>query len=538
MNTQKSRRQFLKFMTGGPTSLVFRPWIFSGLFFGVGCKTSPTHRTFKGIAPSTKDQLLLAPSLKYNIIRRWGDPINQQGEVFGFNNDFTCFLPFNKKEGLLWVNHESIIPEFVHGKNTEELSRSKDEILKEQELVGGSILHIKKTDGKWTFQKNSKYNRRLHGRTPIPFSGHHKILGSRQALGTIANCAGGFTPWNTFLTSEENYHHFYGEAFIKNGKRYVETKKAFKRFQWYRHFPLPPEHYGWIVEVDPLTGKAQKQILLGRAPHEGATVVTTKNNQVVVYMGEDQIGGFIYKFVSRGLHFKKGDLYAADTVRGKWLPLDIHRSPILQKTFKSQLEVLTYAHQSAQALGATPQDRPEDIQVHKKTGNVFVVLTKNPRTNNKYGSILKMEEAEDHDSTEFKASTWISGGMDSGIACPDNLCFDGKDNLWVTVDVDEKKLGTKNYKKFGNNGLFFIPTRGPKAGQPIQMASAPRDAELTGPCFTPDYQTLFLSVQHPGSLSRKNMGKYTSDWPNGSGQMPRSAVVAIEGDLLKKMMSQ
>jgi uncharacterized protein len=43
-----------------------------------------------------------------------------------------------------------------------------------------------------------------------------------------------------------------------------------------------------------------------------------------------------------------------------------------------------------------------------------------------------------------------------------------------------------------------IPTAGPEAGKAAQFASGPCEVELTGPSFTPDEQTLFLSVQHPG----------------------------------------
>ena len=78
---------------------------------------------------------------------------------------------------------------------------------------------------------------------------------------------------------------------------------------------------------------------------------------------------------------------------------------------------------------------------------------------------------------------------------------------------------------------------GEGAGIPIQVASAPIDAELTGPCFSPDYKTLFLSVQHPGSMARKNMKKPTSHWPDGKGKLARSAVVAINGPLLDELTS-
>lgn len=532
MSSLYNRRQFIQFISSQTTALSLSPLLLQGLS---ACSTTDEIDPLKGIKPSFADKLLLAPGLSYHIICKSGTPINKAGEKFGTDNDFTSFLPMKGKtdEGLLWVNHESVTPQFLHNKQTKDLSRSINEMMAEQESVGGSILHIKRLNGKWMIQKDSPYNRRLHGRTKIPFSNNAKIQGTNTAVGTIANCSGGQTPWGTFLTSEENYDGFYGEAFIVNGKREVRT---FDRFNWWKHFPLPPEHYGWIVEIDPLTGKAEKQVLLGRAPHEGAKVVVTKQNRIAVYMGEDREGGYIYKFVSDGMHFQSGTLYAADTIKGRWLPLDIQKSPQLKKVFKNQLEVLTYAHQSAETVGATPQDRPEGIEVHKQTGDVFISLTKNSKRGNLYGSILKISGHNDHIGMEFTTSTWVSGGPESGIACPDNLCFDKKGNLWVTNDVSEKAIGSKKYGQFGNNGLFCVPMSGPKAGVPIQIASAPKDAELTGPWFTPNCDTLFLSVQHPGVQTRKNLLKPTSTWPDGPGQLPKSSVVAIQGDLFQQLM--
>lgn len=533
MNKFSRRREFLQFVTAQSTLLSLSPLLSS--FPLASCASRPSTQIGFGIKPSLSDELLLSQGLSYHIISQWGDVINPQQEVFGFNNDFNCYLPIENKtdEGLLWVNHESVIPEIIHNKQTKDLTRSREEIIKEQELVGGSIIHIKKQNGKWALQKDSQYNRRLHGRTKIPFSHGFKIQGSTNGIGTLANCAGGITPWKTFLTSEENYDTFYGEATIKNGKR---TIKYVNKIDWHEKFPYPPEHYGWIVEIDPWTGVAQKQILLGRAPHEGATTINTKDGRVVAYMGEDRPNGYIFKFVSTGQHFKEGTLYAADTINGRWLALDINKSEKLKKIFKTQLEVLTYSHQSAEIVGATPQDRPEDIQINPSTGDVVIAVTNNKNTGNYYGSLLKIAEKADYDSLEFQASTWISGGVETGIACPDNLCFDRKGNLWVTVDMDEKEIGQGPYSGFGNNGLFYVPLSGPSAGVPVQVASGPVDAELTGPWFSPDHKTLFLSVQHPGCRSSKDITKPTSHWPNGPGHLPRSAVVAIEGDLLNRLM--
>ena len=532
MKANNNRRSFLKYM--GRSTLAL-----SAIATLPGCQQNKLKRQeglFPGLNPSLEDDLLLAPNFDYHIVAKWGEALNSKGEKFGFNCDFTSFVPFRGKvdEGLLWVNHEFVIPSFVHRKNESELkNRTRSQMIAEQKEVGGSIIHIRKRNNQWKLVKNSKYNRRLDGRTPIPFSHNFKIQGSKKAYGTLANCSGGQTPWRTILTSEENYHNFYGDIQFdeKGNKRFVDSQ----RLGWNKHFPLPPEHYGWVVEVDPFTGKAKKQVLLGRAAHEGATPVLTKKKKAVVYMGEDTEGGFIYKFVSTGAHLNKGKLYAADTVKGRWLLLDYDKDPRLNKYFSSQLEVLTYSHKAAEILGATPQDRPEDIEVDPKTNNIIVALTNNKNKKNFYGSLLKITEAQDFDSTTFQSEHWINGGYETGFSCPDNFAFDNKGNLWMTVDISEKVIDRGPYKGFGNNGLFYIPLSGPKAGIAIQVASAPADAELTGPWFSPDYKTLFLSVQHPGALSRFRIDKPTSQWPDGPGKLPKSSVIALQGKRLTQL---
>ena len=117
---------------------------------------------------------------------------------------------------------------------------------------------------------------------------------------------------------------------------------------------------------------------------------------------------------------------------------------------------------------------------------------------------------------EFKSSTQ-SGGLDSGFACPDNLALI-KGNLWLATDMAEYDIRDGVYKGFGNNGLFYIPLQGPNAGHVYLVASAPNDAEFTGPTFSPDGSTLFLSVQHPGALTA--IPKRPSLWPDGAGSPP------------------
>ena len=306
--------------------------------------------------------------------------------------------------------------------------------------------------------------------------------------------------------------------------------------KWDSLYPLPPQHYGWVVEIEPLTGKSKKLISLGRCAHECAAVTKAKNGKVVAYTGDDQPNEHLYKFISDSNDsLEKGKLYVANLEKGKWESLDINDQPILKKNFKNQTEIQIYAREAAKLVGATPLDRPEDIEFDPLNGNVLVALTNNKTKKNFYGSILKvMEDNNDPGSLTFKSDTFITGGKEHNFACPDNMVFDLKGNLWFTTDMSGDAVNKGPYEGFGNNGLFVFLRSGPHQGKVIRLASAPVDAEFTGPCFSPDYKTLFLSVQHPGEYS-PSPEKWTSHWPDGG--TPKPAVVTLTGPLLDQIVS-
>ena len=296
-----------------------------------------------------------------------------------------------------------------------------------------------------------------------------------------------------------------------------------KSFSWHEFFNPPSEHYGWVVEINPKNHEIRKLVALGRFRHEGASVVKANNNIPVVYMGEDKVGGHIYKFISdKENSFKTGKLFVADIKAGKWLHLSKKNNPKLNY-FSSNLEVLTYASVASDLINATKCDRPEDIAINPINKDVFVSLTNNIRAGNLYGSILKIVEKNSNPlAMEFTASTYINGGTSSGIACPDNLLFDTSENLWMTSDMSiDSTHGKAIYNKFNNNGLFFIPTNGKLAGEAFQIASAPKGAELTGISFTPDYKNLLICIQHP------------KKWPNNASNGP--SLVSIYGKELDSL---
>ncbi len=517
-----NRRTFLEFLGKGIAVSSLSPTL-------IPLATS-YYKDLKGIAPSREDKLKLAKGLDFEVLIKWEDAISKT-DKFGFNNDFTAFIPLdvdNPDDGILWVNHEYVDPFFVS--NHVEGEKSKEQVEKEMYNVGGSILRVQKNEkGKWKIVENDPLNKRVHGMTNIPFNWDHPIAGKTSAMGTLGNCSGGVTPWGTILTCEENYDMFYGERDYKSGKR-IE-KKAF--LAWHTQYDNPPEHYGWVVEVDPKTGTAQKHVALGRCAHECATVKELADGRLVVYSGDDSVNKCLYKFISsEPRSLSKGTLYVANTTLGKWIPIVYEDNKILQKLFKDQTDTLIQLRSAAKYLGGTPLDRPEDIEIDPANGNVLVSLTNNSTKKNFYGSILKIEETDgDHASLTFRPSLYLAGGEETGFACPDNMAFDKAGNLWITSDISGSMMNQEPYIPFKNNGLFVVPRSGPQAGQVIQMASAPADAEFTGPFFAPDGKTLFLSVQHPGEYSTGPDG-LSSHWPDGGDTIPRPAVVAITGKTL------
>lgn len=492
---------------------------------------------FKAISASLEDDIILSEGLEYQIIVRWGDAISEQDQ-FGFNNDYLAFTPLNNNpnEGLLWVNHEYLQEFFISGFLGEDRSKkTKEQVEKEMYSVGGSIIHIKNNNGKWELVQDNELNRRITAKTMIPFDWDEPIAGATEAMGTLAGCAGGVTPWGTVLSCEENYDMFYGET---DHSSPVESVHVNSYYGWENHYPKnKPEHYGWVVEIQPETGEAKKLVALGRCAHECATVFELPDKRLVVYTGDDKNDEHLYKFISsKAGSLREGTLYVANTEKGEWLSLNYQEQEILQKNFKSQTEVLIRLREAAKLLGATALNRPEDIEIDPLTGNVLVALTNNKPKGDYMGQILKIEETNnDKTALTFKASTFLAGGPEHGFACPDNLVFDKKGNLWFTSDISGSSIGKEQYEPYGNNGLFLVPMSGEQAGKVIQVGSSPKDAEFTGPYFSPDGKTLFLSVQHPGEQST-SLENLTSHWPDGQDSVPKPSVVAISGTALNNLI--
>ncbi|CAM3391491.1 PhoX family protein [Cytobacillus oceanisediminis] len=487
---------------------------------------------FKPLDPTDKDDLVLPRGYKYDVVAAYGDVINQKGDTFGFNNDFTLYFPIDgDKRGLLWVNHEYSSDMFVHGAKPASGKYTVAQIQKMLYNQGGSIIEVyRDKEGTWKMDTKSKYARRITGLTSFqltgPARGSKAVAGATNVQGTFANCSGGMTLWGTVLSAEENFENTAKDAGLND------------------------THYGWIVEIDPFDPnfKPRKHTGLGRFNHENAAVGLTNDNRVVVYMGDDKKDACVYKFISKNKYvesrgksnadlLEEGTLYVANMGSGKWVPLTIENvrnaaknKPELLEMFQTQADVVVNCHEAALLVGGTPTDRPEDVEISPFDKTVFIAHTNNDRHGNFHGHITRfIEEGDDLGALTFDFEIFAAGGKQSGFSAPDNLTFDSLGNLWTVTDISSSKLNSGIYTHFANNGMFVIPTIGKNAGEAFQFASAPVEAELTGPSFTPNETTLFLSIQHPGEETA-DLNNLTSRWPHRKGDtMPRPGVVAITG---------
>ncbi|WP_373229434.1 PhoX family phosphatase [Cohnella sp.] len=507
-----------------------------------GFKTNKVSGFFEPIAPSKEDLLILPKGFKYDVVAAFDDVINQAGEKFGQGADYNAYFPINgsNTRGLLVTNHEytnifSLGP-ITDGKMTPE------QIQKDLYYQGMSVIEVfQDKDGVWKMDTSSKYARRINGFSKFFVTGPAKASAALEIAtvieGTWANCSGGVTLWNTVLSCEENF---------------ADTAEMTKR---------NVNHYGWVVEIDPFDGSyLRKHTALGRFNHENTAMGLTKDGRVVVYMGDDKKDACIYKFISKGKFdaakgrsnsalLEDGTLYVANLKSGAWIAVTYDavnkalsktsfKTPAgvkgtreeLQKMFQNQADVVTNCHQAALILGGMPTDRPEDIEISPFDNTVFICHTNNDAHGNIHGHLTRIFETDnDLGALSFDFEIFAAGGRQSGFSSPDNLAFDSNGSLWVVTDISTSSHNKGVYKSFMNNGLFVIPTSGPSQGVALQFASGPTDSELTGPYFTPDERTLFLSVQHPGEMTT-DLSNPTGLWPHRKGdKIARCGVVAISG---------
>lgn len=299
-------------------------------------------------------------------------------------------------------------------------------------------------------------------------------------VGTIRNCAGGITPWNTWITCEEN---------VQKAEFTYEHDHGY-------NFEVPVTTSPGLVEAIPLKA-------MGRFYHEAIAV---DNRTGIVYQTEDRNDGLLYRFLpdEPGQLAKGGklqalvlnDLKAADTRnwktrKHKFAPWTYQPIPKLQKLSVAWVDIENV-------------ESPEDD--------------------------LRKQGVEGKDAAMFARGEgiWFSGS-DFYIACT-NGGFEQKGQIWrytpspyEGTNREEKQPGTielfiepndSNLLENADNltvapwGDLIICEDGSKdqyivgvtpEGNTYQFArNASNTSEFAGSTFSPDGTTLFVNIQNPG----------------------------------------
>jgi hypothetical protein len=588
------------------------------------------HLTFEPVPPNRRDIVSVPRGYQADTLIRWGDrvladapvfnPYDQtvraQSGQFGYNCDYVGVLPIDGNEDhcTLVVNHEYTNPELMF---PADVYTNAVKLRIEMAAHGMSVVEITRGAhvGSWrrVALRKATRNRRITANTPFrlagPAAGHPMLQTSadptgRTALGTLNNCAGGMTPWGTVLSGEENFNQYfdvpegqsadptYTDSYARygigvQGQESRGWSEVAKRFDLSQE-PHEPFRFGWVVEVDPSdpTSVPIKRTMLGRMKHEGANIAVSKGGQVVAYMGDDERGDYIYKFVSR-LRFRTGTGAAAKAHNmkllddgtlyvarfngdgtedgqydgtGEWLKLCTATQSFVESM--SVAEVLINTRLAADKLSPTRMDRPEDIQPNPVNGRIYCALTNNSqrgssrfptdeanplpssmtrdelggplvsKSGNRNGYVLEITETgSDHAGTTFRWLLFLVCGDPEA----EETYFGGypKDRVSPISCPDNVAfdaaghlwVATDGNQLGSNDGMFAVPTAGANRGQVLQFLTVPLGAECCGPLITGDGKTVFTAVQHPGEATGSTFEDPLSTWPHDN-RFPRPSVVA------------
>lgn len=603
----EQRRGMLKAGLAAVSASVAAPWLSACASAGISSGRADALN-FASVPFSTQDVVTVPSGYEVNLLWAWGDSIHgngspafkpdasntvaEQAQQAGMHHDGMHYFPLEgSQRGLLVVNHEYTDDGLLHSDGMKTWNAEK--VAKSQAAHGVSVVEIAQVNGRWQVVP-SKYARRITANSPMrlsgPAAGHVALKtaadpSGQQVLGTINNCAYGYTPWGTYLTCEENFNgYFVSKKPSRDQARYGIGNGAGYRWHEYDErfnadlHPNEAHRFGYVVEIDPFNPQAMpvKRTALGRFKHEGATVVLAQDGRVAVYSGDDERNEYIYKFVSNR-KFNPHDRAANSTLlddgilyvaafypngQGEWVALKHGENGLTAENgFPDQASICLRTRQAADRVGATMMDRPEWIAVHPKTQQVYCTLTNNsqrgtavstdaanPRPDNLFGHIIRWdEEGNNATATRFSWNIFLMAGNPAAakkehqgkfkgdaFGSPDGIGFDPAGNtLWIETDVSTSTLNQKEYAGMGHNMMLAADIQ---SGEVRRFLTGPAGCEITGITWTPDAKNMFINIQHPGETAseRAEPGQETavSHWPhsqfkNSPAGRPRSATLVI-----------
>ena len=389
---------------------------------------------YGGLVPDPNGLLDLPEGFSYRLVSSLGDSMSDGGTVPDKADGMGC-LPLASGEIALVRNHELRPGDASGGTLAAGYDRIGGDV-----LPGGTTTLV--LDAR-TLERKREY---------------------RSLAGTIRNCSGGVTPWNSWLTCEE---------FVSEADQMGEGK-------------LGRDH-GWVFEVpagapglvDPVPLKA-----MGRFNHEAACVDPATG---YVYLTEDRNDSVLYRFIPsvRGRLHEGGRLQAmvvedvADTRNWTEAAMPVGRRYRIDWIDMQDVEapgddLRTRAAERGAALIA----RGEGI--HMGTDELYVCSTNGGAK--KLGQVFKLVPGRDRgpDTVELFFESQFEEQFNYG----DNLTVGPNGHLIVCED---------QYTDVVDNHLRGITPD----GQAYPFGRLRLQTELAGGCFSPDGKWFFVNAYSP-----------------------------------------
>ena len=451
----QDRRHFLKqasALTAG----------FAGLHLFVGCSTAGSARTpdstpvgFGPLQPDPDGVFDLPKGFSYQIVSRYGDEMDDGFRV-PHRPDGMATFPGPDGTTLLVRNHEI----------------NADAPLEEGPFRAEGDASISQMPEADRYDPGVKERGGLGGTTTVVYDTDRQAV-RRQFVslaGTIRNCAGGPTPWNSWLTCEET------------------VQKANDTFA---------KDHGYVFEV-PATAsmhRAEPRPIkaMGRFNHE-AVAVDPKSG--VVYLSEDRDDGLLYRYLpNEPGELQKGGRLQCCCVKGQ-PSLDTRNwgeGPMIEPgtTFEVEWMDLDNVDTPDDDLrkrgyndGAARFAREEGMWYGEDA--TYVACT-NGGTDAK-GQVWRYVPSP-YEGTDREIDE--PGRLELFVEPNDTTMLENADNLtvapWGDVIACEDGPSTDRLVGITPEGQFYELGR-----------NAMSDSELAGAVFSPDGSTLFMNIQHEG----------------------------------------
>lgn len=293
---------------------------------------------------------------------------------------------------------------------------------------------------------------------------HNEYL---SLAGTLRNCAGGATPWNSWLTCEE--------IVTRADQRYSKDHGYV--------FEVPASEETQFFKAEPIKS-------MGRFNHEAVAVDPQSN---VIYLTEDESDGLIYRFIPN----TPGKLLDG----GKLQALVVYNQPKLDTRNWSEQTVQTNRSMPVKWMDLHGIDQ-DDLRFRGYAtdaarfargegmwyGNSAVYFACTNGGSAKKGQIWKYVPSP-YEGTKLESSQ--PGSLELFVEPNDGNIIDNADNLTVAPWGDLVVCEDSD----GDNFLLGIT---PDATVYRIGRNAVSDSELAGATFSPDGSTLFMNIQENG----------------------------------------